>query len=499
MKSMIVIILACAAMLANAGDLPIGTFADGAADGWTFNLGKEFPGAQGNFAILKDNGYAAYLEGAFGVGGNYVSMEKTLAKPVPFKTLRFKTRTSGVEFLTVRLTDATGQVHQQRIPVKESPAWQTIEVKDYKGESYTNFEGAKDGQWHDPLRSVSILVTKAGLDGAKFGNALFSDIVLTVGGGLFEQPQNYAVYQRQADNAAEIPVVIRYAPGIKSLAWRQRSGDAWQPLDIQHAVVRLPAGGWYRLEFKLENQAGESSETVVEQVGVGEVFITAGQSNSGNWGEPRQKTATGMVSVFDGKSWRPAVDPLPICDGVMGSVWPLVGDRLATELKMPVGFLCVGVGGSGVAQWTPENYRDKVKDKQFYGRFAKYVPLLKPYGCRALLWHQGETDRLGPEDVYYVALKNIIADFKKDFGDIPWLVAVVGNSWMAPDSGVGCRAAQQRIIAEGVALRGPDTDAIGKEFRLKSGQSSHFNQQGLETHAALWCDAVNKGLLHERQ
>lgn len=322
---------------------------------------------------------------------------------------------------------------------------------------------------------------------------------------MFEQPRNYGVYQRRADNTAEVPVIIRNAPGIKNLDYRYHSGDAWQPLKLQRQTngvtssVKLPAGGWYKLEFKVENTDGKFTETAVDHIGVGEVFITAGQSNSANWSEPKQKTATGLATVFDGEKWRPAVDPLPVCDGKLGSVWPLVGDRLSTELKMPVGFLCLGVGGTAVSQWTPENYRNKVAKKQCYGRFVKYVPRLKPYGCRAVLWHQGETDRMSRQEPYYRALKSVIAEFKHDFGDTPWLVATVGNRWMDPKSGIGCRAAQQQIIVEGLARRGPDTDVIGKKFRLKEGKSSHFNQPGIEAHAALWCEAIEKELLHERR
>jgi len=489
-----------------AAELPIGSFADGTVDGWMFNQGKEFPGAQGSLTIVEDkeasSGRAASMEGNFEKGGNYVSMTKILPTPVPFETLKFKAKTSGIAALVIRLTDNSGQIHQRKVKVAESLDWQTVELNDYKGEYYSSFGGAKDGKLHDPIRAVSILISKDGLlPGSKSGKVFLANIALTLRAGLLSQPQNYGVYQRNADNTAQVPVVIHYAPEIKSLAYRYRPGDDWQPLKLQRnadniaSAITLPSGGWYRVELKQENQDGKITEKVVEHVGVGEVFITAGQSNAANWGEPRQKTTTGMVTVFDGKAWRPAIDPLPICDGNQGSIWPLVGDRLTTELKVPIGFLCLGVGGSEVGQWTPENFRNKVKGKVNYGRFVQFMPLLKPYGCRALLWHQGESDRMAREkEVYYNNLKSIITSFQHDFGNTPWLVAIVGNSWMDANNGIGCRAAQQQIIADKIALPGPDTDAIGKEFRLKEGKSSHFNQKGLEQHAALWCEVIRKDL-----
>ena len=44
-------------------------------------------------------------------------------------------------------------------------------------------------------------------------------------------------------------------------------------------------------------------------MGVGDVFVVAGQSNSANHGEKRQTTQTQRVAAFDGKAWRIANDP----------------------------------------------------------------------------------------------------------------------------------------------------------------------------------------------
>ncbi|MBL4702675.1 MAG: hypothetical protein JKX85_15630 [Phycisphaeraceae bacterium] len=322
---------------------------------------------------------------------------------------------------------------------------------------------------------------------------------------VFEKPQNYAVYQRQADNTALVPIMISNVSKIKIFSWRLQSENVWQNLPFQRngnritASLRLHAGGWYRLEFRFEKSNGEVIETAIDHVGIGEVFITAGQSNAANWGKPKQRTRTGMVVVFDGKRWQAANDPLPLCDGKSGSIWSLVGDRLNKALNMPIGFMCLGVGGSGVRQWNPENYRNKVKNAQLYGRFKKYVPLLRPYGFRAVLWHQGETDRMSRKDVYVRNLKNVITGFKQDFGLAPWMVAIVGNQWFNPIYGKGCRAAQKQIIAEGLAFQGPDTDILGKKFRLMEGKSSHFNQRGLEAHAALWSKAIRRFLCQSKK
>ena len=171
--------LACLAFSVFADDLPIGTFEKGSADGWTFYNGKEFPGAQGSFAIVEDSVFSARLEGAFAGGGAYVSINKGLVHPLPFKVLKLKVKTSDYSSLTFRLIDGSDQVHQQSVPLKADGEWQTVVLKDFKGGAYCKWGGANDGNWHDPLKGVNLLLERRALkDDALSGTAFFSDIVL---------------------------------------------------------------------------------------------------------------------------------------------------------------------------------------------------------------------------------------------------------------------------------------------------------------------------------
>jgi hypothetical protein len=51
-------------------------------------------------------------------------------------------------------------------------------------------------------------------------------------------------------------------------------------------------------------KAGKTvAEAAVDHVGVGEVFVISGQSNSTNYGETRQQTVSRMVGSFSGSAW----------------------------------------------------------------------------------------------------------------------------------------------------------------------------------------------------
>ena len=80
-----------------------------------------------------------------------------------------------------------------------------------------------------------------------------------------------------------------------------------------------PAGGWHRVEVRVKLMGQITASASVGHVGVGEVFVVAGQSNSANHGEEKQATQTGCVAAFDGSAWQLANDPQPGASGRGGS------------------------------------------------------------------------------------------------------------------------------------------------------------------------------------
>lgn len=150
---------------------------------WTYSIGKESPGAQGNFALLQGKGpageMAAYLEGAFGLGGLYVAMDCKLEKPCDAKTFKFMIKTSDLETINIRLRDSTGQIHQRLMPLKPIDGWQEVALKPGDKAKGIHFGGANDGKWHEPLAGVSILLGKSSLhEGLKSGKILVAEIKL---------------------------------------------------------------------------------------------------------------------------------------------------------------------------------------------------------------------------------------------------------------------------------------------------------------------------------
>jgi hypothetical protein len=364
-------------------------------------------------------------------------------------------------------------------------------------------------------------------------------ILKNTGGGtpdalLVESPASNQVFQRQSRASGRVRLAGLLATTHAKLEYRlvkaaEQPGASeqvvldWQPLDCDidsgrfDVEIDAPAGGWYEVQTRLADRGQTRATAVVGRIGVGEVFVVAGQSNSTNYGSERQKTVSGMVSSFDGRRWVRADDPQPgVQDGSGGgSFLPPFGDALAERLGVPIGVASTGAGATSVRQWLPKGERmtrlptiaSRVREVEpgvwectgelFDGLMAR-VNALGAHGCRAILWHQGESDagqarsgypadRQISGDDYVAFMKTLIAASRKGAGwDIPWFVALTTYHTEDDASDEEFRAAQRALWMPGLAEQGPDTDALRKEFR----DGVHFNGRGLRAHGQAWAKLV---------
>jgi hypothetical protein len=267
---------------------------------------------------------------------------------------------------------------------------------------------------------------------------------------------------------------------------------------------------------------GTEATAAVDHVGVGEVFVVAGQSNSANHGEERQRTATGRVAAFDGQRWQIANDPQPGASGGGGSFMPPLGDQLVERLGVPVGFIACGIGATSVREWLPkgdvfaqpptlEGRVEKLPDGQWRSKgeaFANLVARMKgvgPDGFRAVLWHQGESDanqsdpsRTLPGRLYREDLERVIRASRREIGwEAPWFVAQASYHIPGDEGSPDIRAAQASLWRDGTALEGPDSDALKGTWRENGGKGVHFSGPGLREHGRQW--AAKVGAWVERQ
>jgi len=360
--------------------------------------------------------------------------------------------------------------------------------------------------------------------------------IATVSASDFEllSPLDYQVIQRTTAVSGSIPISIRIPADLPPHSFLEvriivdSNPEPWKVLTVARTGDALStqldwkSGGWFQLELRVTIDEKIVWEDSVAHVGIGEVFVVAGQSNSANHGEERLKTNTNMVSAFDGQRWQIANDPQPGASGQGGSFMPPFGDAMATRFNVPIGIVACGIGATSVREWLPEGdafpnpptIEDRVirlpnGNWQSKGEaFASLIASLQSQGpgrVRAVLWHQGESDanqrdpsRTLEGSRYRASLVRLIEASRKEIAwDVPWFVAQVSYHVPGDEESPEIRAAQASLWIDGIALEGPDSDALKGDLRENNGQGVHFSSQGLKAHGEEWARKVAPWLTSE--
>ena len=155
-----------------------------AAPGWSFVGGQEFPGAQGDLsrdASVSHRGAGSYrLRGNFSRGGNYVGTWRSLANAqgLDFGELRLWVKSQDVSTVGVRFADATGQIHQNNVPLAAGERWQEIVLRPDQLAGLEHWGGANDGRWHPPARAFGLNLPRVDVTAiTRAGTLWFDDLV----------------------------------------------------------------------------------------------------------------------------------------------------------------------------------------------------------------------------------------------------------------------------------------------------------------------------------
>lgn len=307
-------------------------------------------------------------------------------------------------------------------------------------------------------------------------------------------PTERAIYQRDNNNYANVKVSIEYS-GTGEVSAKLYDGDKelgktavltkGEGNTYEGSIANVPGGGWYTLIVN----AGSESKTV-EKVGVGEVFITGGQSNSCNFGGEKTTAQSDLVSAYNPNTntWQHCEDSQPSESGFNtgnggGSAWPSMGDALTQKTGVPVGFVSTGVGSAKI---------EELRTKHYFA-IKNAINDLKPYGYHAFLLHQGEADTDGTNrEKYLTSLQQLIAQTREDAGyNLNWCIAQVSYAWSNYNNTKkmeSMKETQRAACNDETIFVGPTTDDLQGEYRHTD--NLHLSKLGLIEHGKRWADVV---------
>ncbi|MEO7425001.1 MAG: sialate O-acetylesterase [Fibrobacteria bacterium] len=239
-------------------------------------------------------------------------------------------------------------------------------------------------------------------------------------------PGDWQILQQDTRGHALIAVSGRWAPKVSMgllgaaggnvelrLVWEATgvpvgANLAWQAVETspdgrwKGELGEVPAGGPYRLETRFNprgNKLGEWSlrGDMRHFLGVGDVWLIAGQSNAGGYGRGPYDDGPelGLHMLRHNGTWSLAAHPL---SDATGSAFPAARETYNTghspflhfaralkrELGHPIGLLPAALGASPLEAWHPGTGE----------LFANARSMVEHAGGRikGMLWYQGETD-----------------------------------------------------------------------------------------------------------
>ena len=337
-------------------------------------------------------------------------------------------------------------------------------------------------------------------------------------------PTAQAVLQRQTANAGRVLVGGEVQSDTPVSVEIRLDGGEWKPVPTMEnpgtivvqsfsQTLDLPKG-MHTLEARAVRDGRTLTNAPSVKFGIGEVFVVTGQSNSANHGAVKTKATSDQVFTLTPKgTWQPCADPQPGASGGGGSILPALGDELQKRLGVPIGFIPCGIGATSVREWLPTGVPfpnpptivsrvRKTADGAWEADGKAYAMLVTRMrsvpSFRAVLWHQGESDanqkdqtRTLSGKLYAEYLTKLIAGANKDSQrTAPWFVAQVSYHGPTDVGSEDIRSAQASLWKNGVALEGPDSDALRGPLRDNGGQGVHFSGEGLKAHAHAWAEKL---------
>ena len=271
-------------------------------------------------------------------------------------------------------------------------------------------------------------------------------------------------------------------------------------------------GGWYELQVRGIINGNTVSTAELQRVGVGEVFLVAGQSNALgflNYGAPgpgvdRVNCVNYRNNDNQNNSF-PRPDFVRMSDngnvgprGLSSWCWGRLGDMIANRLNVPVLFYNAAWEGTASKNWsetvdggtTRSIYiNDTYPQGQPYGNLRMALNYFANVtGIRAILWHQGEADnQLNTSSGQYASnLRSVIEKSRQHFGKTVGWVVSRASYYNSKGSYQQVINGQNEVVTGGNSVYfGPSTDGM----QVPRPDGFHFQNGGLSDLANAWNSA----------
>lgn len=357
-------------------------------------------------------------------------------------------------------------------------------------------------------------------------------------------PLNNAVYQRNGASQANLIINGLYTQDIvTSIQARLLNPDGNLPIPgfdwtiivknpskgtFSGQLSQVPAG-WYILEVRAVKSGVSVESASIDRVGIGDVFMIAGQSNAQGYingdfiGSGSEKVVTHDFGIYCSTQ----NFSFPIMGQLFGTTKPgtagrdawcygKLGDNILITTGFPVAFFNSGASGASSENWkvssdggatnniyinngNPQFCADEIPNGTIGMPYFNFKRGLNYYnslfGARSILWHQGESDRnLGvTQSTYQNNLTYVINKSRTDYSNnLAWVISRVSYEQQQTSAPVIAAQTNMPNLLSNVYL-GPATDDLNNNTNpgSRDGFDVHFRAHGLVELANRWSDYLN--------
>lgn len=202
------------------------------------------------------------------------------------------------------------------------------------------------------------------------------------------------------------------------------------PLNCFRITLRVPAGGLYRIDSAVWDSLNSIEWSYqgnrIYHIGVGDLFVITGQSNSAGYGRTpvADMPELGVHLCRNSEVWTLAAHPLndpentkhPVNREPASDQSPYIsfGKMMKKALGYPIGLIQESLGGSPISRWNTRVKGD------LYSSMVESVRRVTDGKMKVagILWYQGCSDTNEADaPVYYERFRQMVSDMRADFRD----------------------------------------------------------------------------------
>lgn len=240
--------------------------------------------------------------------------------------------------------------------------------------------------------------------------------------------------------------VVKEDTGENVILWTRAKESRQKEKHWSVTLKGIPAGGLYRIETCMKEAEDTPYEwalrgDIVHHIGVGDLFVIAGQSNSAGYGKDTvfDPPEIGVHLWRNSGHWDLASHPLNDSTDTAHIVnresansghspYLAFAKYLKRELNYPIGLVQTSLGGSPLVRWNPAEEGDL---------YENMVKAIRVQGgkIQGVLWYQGCSDT-EDADRYGERFAQMVQELRKELQDekLPFFTCQLNRLTSAPAS-----------------------------------------------------------------